>query len=120
MQTRQELGRAVEREAARYLGQQGLVLLTQNYHCRFGEIDLIMRDGSDIVFVEVRYRRLSNFGNGAESVTFSKQQKIIKTAQYFLLQSGYKNACRFDVIAAFSNWDRLEFEWIKNAFQLSY
>ena len=72
--------------ACNYLSKQGLILVSRNYYCRLGEIDIIMRDKNYLVFVEVRYRNNSLFGCGAESVTLSKQTKLIKTAQFYLQQ----------------------------------
>ena len=108
------LGVEAERIAAEYLKQQGLLLLTRNYSCRHGEIDLIMRDGKNTVFVEVRLRKSNQFGGAVYSITPAKQQKIIRTAQHFLAQHG-DLACRFDVILMqTAQIDGIT--WIKNAF----
>lgn len=108
-------GSLAEDLACNYLSKQGLTLVSRNYYCRLGEIDLIMRDKSYLVFIEVRYRNNSSFGSGAESVTLSKQAKLIKTAQFYLQQKKLidKISCRFDVISV---KDREKIEWIKNAF----
>ncbi|MCW8901366.1 MAG: YraN family protein, partial [Gammaproteobacteria bacterium] len=97
--------------------------LKRNYHCRFGEIDLIMQDGDSLVFVEVRYRRNNHFGSGAETVTASKQSKLVKTASAYLQQHAKLNQypARFDVVSITgavekSNIHNIEFDWIKNAF----
>lgn len=108
-------GKAAEDLAARYLTGQGLKLLARNYRCRFGEIDLILRDGRTLVFAEVRMRGNQRYGGAAASVTGQKQQRLIAAAQHYLAGERSAPICRFDVIAL----DRLEpshIEWIKDAF----
>jgi putative endonuclease len=112
-------GEAVERAAELYLQQQGLHPITRNFQRRGGEIDLIMREGGTLVFVEVRFRKTDRFGSPVESVTASKQRKLLQTAQLFLLaHPQWRNAaCRFDIVAAQPAADTtIQFEWIKNAF----
>ena len=112
-------GALAEARAETFLLQQGLVKRANNYRCKLGEIDLIMQHGTGhettLVFIEVRLRTHTGFANAAESVTYRKQQKIIKTAQYYLQQYGLtdKANCRFDVIAFSDNGNP---EWIKDAF----
>ena len=113
-------GNKQETEALHYLKAKGLRLLSRNYNSRYGEIDLIMADASTLVFIEVRYRRNSQFGSAVSSVTRCKQTKIRLTAALFLqanpkLQHSY---CRFDVIGLSQqpNSSKLRVEWIKNAF----
>src|SRR5262249_38808465 len=111
-------GKNAEQKAKSFLQTQGLILIEQNYRSHHGEIDLIMRDKDDIVFIEVRCRSRTDYGNPSESVTISKQMKIIKTAAHFLQKKGwlYKVNSRFDVVAlvlAASEW---KLDWIKNAF----
>lgn len=105
--------------ARRFLQQQGLLAVEQNYRCRRGEIDLIMRDQTTIVFVEVRYRKRVDFGTGAESVDKRKQRKLIAAAQYFLgSHSRIASApCRFDVVAISGGGDAPAVSWIPNAFE---
>jgi putative endonuclease len=120
-------GLQAEKLAATFLATHGLKLVAQNYHCRFGEIDLIMQDGSSLVFVEVKLRSSSQFGGAAASITPKKQQKIILTAQHYLQQAQSKNqfktepACRFDAILMnkidLQAGDLKQFEWIRNAFE---
>ena len=90
-----------EQVALEFLCQQGLQVLTQNYQCRFGEIDLIMRDDDAVSFVEVRYRRSDGFGTGADSVDWHKQRRISAAASHFLQRypAWSKHPCRFDVIS---------------------
>lgn len=111
-------GQQAEESACQHLVSQGLTLLTRNYRCPCGELDLVMRDGQHIVFVEVRYRRHSHFGGGIESVTRSKKTKLIATALHYLQahRLGNRNPARFDVIAMAPSDDTNGIQWIRNAF----
>ena len=77
-------GTAAEDLALRYLEAQGMTLVTRNFRCRTGELDLIMRDGEQLVFVEVRSRRYIRYGTPAESVTRTKQQRLLRAAAFYL------------------------------------
>lgn len=107
-------GLEAEKLAATFLMNHGLKMVTQNYHCRFGEIDLIMSDANTLVFIEVRLRSNQRFGNAGASITTQKQQKLILTAQYYLQTHGERQ-CRFDVILM-SKIDLQYIEWLRNAF----
>jgi putative endonuclease len=111
-------GLVAEKLAATFLTERGLKLVMQNYHCRFGEIDLVMTDAKTLVFVEVRLRSNAKFGSAAASITLQKQQKLILSAQHYL-QQYVKNqsqmACRFDAILM-NKADVNNIEWIRNAF----
>ena len=76
-----------EHEALTFLKKNGLTPLQKNYHCNYGEIDLIMLDTSHIIFVEVRYRKNDNFGDALQSVNSKKQIKIANSAQNFLIKN---------------------------------
>ena len=112
-------GYEAEKLAVTFLANHGLKLLEQNYHCRFGEIDLVMMDVKTLVFVEVKLRSSNHFGGAAVSITPQKQQKLILTAQHYL-QQHVKNqsqiACRFDAILM-TKADLNSIEWIRNAFE---
>ena len=112
----QKKGFAAEEQARQYLQAQGLSWVTSNYHSRSGEIDLIMRDGSYLVFVEVRARSSAAFGGALASVTYSKQQKLIKTALFYLSVHRLhdKQAIRFDIVTI--DGVPASIDWIKNAF----
>lgn len=107
-------GQAAEQLAATFLQKNGLTLLEKNYRCAHGEIDLIMRDGKTLVFVEVRLRSNRNFGGAGMSITASKQQKLSRTAQLYLQTHG-DSACRFDAVLMHA-LDITTVEWIKDAF----
>jgi putative endonuclease len=103
--------------ACAHLCRHGLKLLTRNYHCRRGEIDLVMRDRQSLVFVEVRYRRQARFGSASESVNWHKQQRLIAAAEHYLLHESKKQPpARFDVVAISGDEPGLQLEWIPNAF----
>ncbi|HEX8873613.1 MAG TPA: YraN family protein [Nitrosospira sp.] len=92
-----------------------MVLIERNYRCRFGEIDLIMRDGMVVVFVEVRMRASQTFGGAAGSITLSKQAKLMRTARRYLAALNTVPPCRFDAVLLSGNGGR-DIEWIRNAF----
>ncbi|PPC96707.1 MAG: YraN family protein [Methylotenera sp.] len=107
-------GHAAEQLAATFLQKNGLILLEKNYRCVHGEIDLIMRDGKTLVFVEVRLRSNTKFGGAGMSINRSKQQKLARTAELYLQTHG-DSACRFDAILMHA-LDITAVEWIKDAF----
>lgn len=114
-----ETGHDAENIACHYLTRQGLKILCRNFHCPRGEIDAVMKDGETLVFVEVRYRKHTRFGSGAESVTHTKQAKLIATALYYLQKHPkYSNRpCRFDVVSITQQPQQPDIDWIKDAFQ---
>ena len=116
----QTIGYVAEEQARHYLCEQGLTWIASNFSCKLGVIDLIMRDGAYLVFIEVRQRSAKSHGSALESVTRSKQQKLIKTALYYLQVNRLldKQACRFDVLSL--DGAPLQIAWVKNAFGLDY
>jgi putative endonuclease len=118
---RRATGSTYEQVAARYLENQGLQLILSNYHCRLGEIDLIMKDHDTLVFVEVRYRLRSSFVSPVLSINAAKQQKLLRTALVFIKHHNLndKVPCRIDLIGLTrcKSTGDLVFDWIKNAIQ---
>ncbi len=114
----QQIGQVAENIACSYLIKQGLKLVSRNFQCRLGEIDLIMQDKEHLVFVEVRFRRNQHFGTSSETVTLHKQSKLLRTASFYLQQKHLtdKIPCRFDVIAIADTATQSNINWIKNAF----
>lgn len=111
-------GLAAEQLAATFLQNHGLKLVAQNYHCKYGEIDLVMKDAKTLVFIEVRLRTNSQFGSAGASITAQKQQKLILTAQHYLqhfLSQHGDCQCRFDAILM-DKADANHIEWLRNAF----
>ncbi len=111
-------GARIEDSACNYLQANNLAIIARNFKCKVGEIDLIARDQEDLVFVEVRYRKNTNFGSAAETVNVYKQRKVIRAAQIFLQvnQWAQQQYCRFDVLALSGSIDTPQIEWIKDAF----
>jgi putative endonuclease len=110
-------GDAAEAIAANFLARHGVKVMAQNFRCRFGEIDLIARDGDTLVFVEVRMRQSSQFGGAGASITVAKQRRIALAAEHYLSQLKHVPACRFDAILL-NKLDIDNVEWIKDAFSL--
>lgn len=113
--TTSALGAEKERLARRFLEGQGLRLVTSNYRCRLGEIDLVMQAHAMLVFVEVRFRRSSRFGAPAETIGLRKRQRLISAAQHYLQRHRCTLPCRFDVLAI-SGEDVVD--WIQDAFRV--
>lgn len=110
-------GKNAEQFARHHLEQQGMRLVESNYHCKRGEIDLIMQDRDMLVFVEVRYRRSAAFGSATESITREKQHKLLVTARHYLQQYRISSPCRFDVVGITGQNGTDNIEWIRDAFQ---
>lgn len=118
------IGELWENAAFAHLRQAGFELVARNFHCRYGEIDLVVldhgrHDGDMLVFVEVRYRDDATRGGGTASVGAAKQRKLVQTAQIFLQAHAQYAAlpCRFDVIGCAGTPQRPTFEWTRNAFE---
>ena len=110
MHEHKQIGNVAEEQALQFLLQHGLKLIQRNYFSRFGEIDLIMHDGVDLIFIEVKQRK-AGLNHAIESITPAKQRKLVKTAQYYLLKLGRDVNCRFDAIVL-DGHDQIE--WLKN------
>ena len=110
------IGDLAESLAAQFLEQHGLKVLTRNFRCRGGEIDLICRNGKTLVFVEVRRRRSASFGGAGASITRSKQRRIILAAQHYLTANAKTECdCRFDCVLLDGRAEN-HIEWIRDAF----
>ena len=109
-----------ENLARHYLSRHGLVLLEQNYHCRFGEIDLIMMQQEVVCFIEVKYRKSLAYGGAASAISIQKQKKIVKTALCFIAQNDKikQHSMRFDALLMQQQADNEspDINWIQNAF----
>lgn len=119
----QQQGGYYEQLALEFLQQQGLTLIEKNWHCRHGELDLIMLDNQQnvpcLVVVEVRQRKIGDFGTVLDSITPSKQRKIIQATEIYLFNHLQWNHCdvRFDVVAfSLDNHGQIFIEWITSAF----
>lgn len=110
---KQQSGDAGEQRALDYLLKQGLQFVERNFRCKGGEIDLVMREGPVLVFVEVRRRAIGRFGDAAASVTAAKQARLLHAAQVYLQRQGSEPACRMDVVTI----DGERLVWLRDAFQ---
>ena len=118
MTSRFHRGRQGEKAAAEHLAYSGLKVLEQNFRCPPGEIDLIVKDGNTIVFVEVRGRQQDGICSPEESITMYKRGRVIRAAQWYLKQRGLQGLnVRFDVVAIRWIDDEPEINWIVNAFE---
>ena len=107
-------GSDAENLAAAFLQRAGLKIVARNYRCRFGEIDLIARDGNTLVFVEVRMRSSDRYGGAAASITATKRAKLLRAARHYIANAAQPPACRFDALLV--NGKERTIEWLKNAF----
>jgi putative endonuclease len=117
--SRGTLGRRAENRAFRFLCTEGLRPVARNFRTRHGEIDLVMCDGSCLVFVEVRARGGGSFVEARLTVDARKQRKLARAALLFLARNPVfrHHACRFDVIGVDPDDDRNPFDWLKDAFR---
>ncbi len=116
-----DIGSLGEDIAETYLRQIGYTILQRNFRCKIGEIDIIGRDGDYICFIEVKTRYGSLYGNPCESVTYSKRQKIYKTAEMYIMKKRLaKFNFRFDVMEIILNScnNIPSIRLIKDAFQV--
>ena len=110
-------GKLGEDIALEFLSKKGYRLIERNYHSRFGEIDIIMKNDRYIIFVEVKLRKNNKYGNPAEFVTVKKQQKIIITAEDWLINNKTELQPRFDVIEIYMpENNQVSINHIENAF----
>lgn len=116
MDWRKSLGADGEAAAAAFLSERGVHILMRNFRCRFGEIDIIAKEGCCYLVVEVKTRKRRRHGFPAESVDFRKQLKICRVYDYFRMRYNLSDDApmRFDVIEVDS---MLQCRWIKNAFE---
>lgn len=100
--------------AAQYLVKQGYRIIEHNYRCKIGEIDIIAMDNEYLVFIEVKYRKGTQYGNPLEAINKHKQNVIYKVARFYMLEHRYSEytKCRFDAVGILNN----EITLIKDAF----
>jgi putative endonuclease len=106
-------GQQAEARAAVYLEGKGLRIIARNWRCRFGEIDLVAKDGKLLVFVEVRSRSSRSHGGAAESISIAKRRKLTAAASLYLTRAGADTPCRFDALLIEAEGN---IEWIRDAF----
>lgn len=109
---KREIGSFYENEVCDFLVSKGIEIIDRNYFCKFGEVDIIGREGDTLIFFEVKYRSSNRYGNPLEAIDIRKQKRIINCARFY---TAYKYAdlfIRFDAVGVIGK----EIEWIKNAF----
>lgn len=116
MYNKRTIGSKQEQIAASFLKEKGYNIITMNYYSRFGEIDIIAKEGEYLVFVEVKYRSSLDKGYPQEAVHIRKQKSIIRAAKFYMLKHGISEdtPCRFDVVVILGT----KIEVITNAFML--
>lgn len=118
---RQQIGRAAEDAAARFLQAHSLTILARNYRCRSGEIDIVARDARGVVVIaEVRLRADARYGGGAASVDLRKQRRIERATRHLLAYQPAlgRQPLRFDVLdMAPDGAAGYRIEWIRHAFE---
>ena len=114
-------GALFEQRACAALQGAGLVLLARNFTTRHGELDLVMRQGGTVVFVEVRHRVRATHGDAASSITTAKQARLISAAQLWLAAhpKHAHSPCRFDVVCYDGPAETARMSWWCDAFQVS-
>lgn len=113
-------GARFEHRANAELERAGLRTLACNYTTRHGELDLVMLDGACVVFVEVRQRGRADHGDALASITRSKREKLIRTAQLWLAANPQHahRTCRFDVVTYDGDEDTAHAHWLRGAFEV--
>lgn len=121
MAAHQFIGTQGEQQALQYLLKQRYQLVKQNWRYKHLEVDLIMKDGAQLVFVEVKTRSSGSFGLPYEAVNWQKQRKLSQAATIYIRQHQYQGEIRFDVVSIFANKDqRYDIRHIKDAFWPRY
>ena len=110
---RSDDGAAAEAIAARHLAAHGLAIVERNARSRYGEIDVVARDGDTLVFVEVRLRRSGRYGGAAASVGAAKRARMIAAAGDYLAKLPRTPPCRFDVVLL-DALDASRVEWLRD------
>ncbi len=110
-----EIGEEGEQMALEYLIEQGCKIVLRNWRFKNLEVDLIVMDKDTLVFVEVKTRSRTEFGEPYEFVDIKKQRRLIRAAQAYILKTGYTGELRFDVVAI-TRSPKLVLNYIKDAF----
>jgi len=111
---KRELGSRYEDKAARFLSEQGYIILEKNFRSKLGEIDLIGKSDGYLCFIEVKYRSTSDYGLPSEAVDNRKRRRIVRTALSYMNYHKLPpdTPCRFDIVVILNN----KYTLIKNAF----
>lgn len=116
MDNRKNIGNLGENLVAKYLEDLGYKIIERNFNCKLGEIDIIAQDKNEIVFVEVKTRRMLSYGDPAESVNIPKQKHIYRAGEYYLLiNNKLDNFTRIDVVEVYLHDKEYKINHIKKA-----
>lgn len=116
MDNRKDTGNIGEDIVAKYLEEKGYKIIERNFRCKLGEIDIIAQDKEEIVFIEVKTRKILSYGNPADSVNQPKQKHIYKASEYYLLiNNKLDDFTRIDVIEVYLNNAGYKINHIKKA-----
>ncbi len=97
-----KIGAIGEKIAQEYLVNEGYEIVEKNFYCRFGEVDIVAKNGEEIIFVEVKTRKQIKYGQGAESVNYYKKNHIYKVAEFYTyIYQIYETPISFDVIEVY-------------------
>ncbi len=107
-----EHGQAGENLAMNYLIEQGLTFIERNVRFKFGEIDLVMRNGNEWIFVEVKFRSKSQYGGALNALSSAQIKRLRRSAEHYMQLNNIDAICRFDLIAV----DSGQIQWLPNAF----
>ncbi|MCR4693845.1 MAG: YraN family protein [Pseudobutyrivibrio sp.] len=115
MVNQRKQGNDYEKHAADFLKEKGFEIIEMNFYCKMGEVDIIARDGSYLVFVEVKYRKNAKSGHAISAVNFNKMRKISRVCDYYLYKYKFPSdtSIRFDVVAI----EEGHLQHYKNAFE---
>ena len=115
-----ERGRAGEDHVCGYLIDNGWDILARNYRVRGGEIDIVASQGDKIAFVEVKTRKVGALTSGEAAVTYTKKQRLIKTARVYIARKHIRAFCRFDVaVVHHDGGNVVYFKYYRSAFDAS-
>lgn len=119
MYQRHITGKIGEDIACQYLIENNYQILERNFECRQGELDIIVKDKNEIVFIEVKTRTNNKYGSPIESITYLKQKHIIRSIQYYLYKRKLENEfVRIDVMEIYGQGKNFHIKHIKNAISL--
>ncbi len=114
-----DIGHWAEDQAVAHIQQQGFTIVTRNFLCRGGEVDIIATQGNHLVFVEVKYRRHNAMGGAISAITSKKQKRLLLAANIFLQQQPrfHNYACRFDFVGISGGTAAtVKLQWLENIF----
>lgn len=115
MVSTRDRGRAAEDAAVAHLVRRGVSIVERNFTCRIGELDIVAREGTELIFVEVRSRRDDSTGGAPAAVGWRKQRQLARVAEAYLsLRQPRFDSCRFDVVAV--TGERID--WFRDAFRI--